>query len=152
MKIGRLPRATRMQKHRLRMFQNVSVRHCFYKSDGVFRRINCVIYIFFTRYVDVRIINLSKQGEKATLAVTSCVDTQHHNCSNRTYCQEHWFLAFIYQQSKRKEFNLYLHWRWRQYLPTSPHGVTTQKNNIDIFTAVRTSSLQYQVIVSNVKA
>jgi hypothetical protein len=30
--------------------------------------------------------------------------------------------------------------RW--YLPTSPHGVTTQKTNIDIFTAVRTSYLK----------
>jgi hypothetical protein len=37
-------------------------------------------------------------------------------------------------------------WRWTQYvspkrwyLPTSPHSVTTQKTNIDIFTAVRTS-------------
>jgi hypothetical protein len=29
----------------------------------------------------------------------------------------------------------------RRYLPTSPHGVTTQKNNIDIFTAVITSNL-----------
>jgi hypothetical protein len=29
--------------------------------------------------------------------------------------------------------------RW--YLPLSPHGFTTQKNNIDIFTAVRTSDL-----------
>jgi hypothetical protein len=28
------------------------------------------------------------------------------------------------------------------YLPTSPHGVTTQKNNIDFFTAVRTSNLR----------
>jgi hypothetical protein len=39
-------------------------------------------------------------------------------------------------------------WRWRQYLPpkrrylpTSPYGVATQKTNIDIFTAVRTSNL-----------
>jgi hypothetical protein len=30
-----------------------------------------------------------------------------------------------------------VHW----YLPTSPHGFTTQKSNIDIFTAVRTSNL-----------
>jgi hypothetical protein len=29
----------------------------------------------------------------------------------------------------------------RRYLPTSPHGVTTQNNNIDIFTAVRTSQI-----------
>jgi hypothetical protein len=29
----------------------------------------------------------------------------------------------------------------RCYLPRSPHGVTTQKTNIDIFTAVRTSNL-----------
>jgi hypothetical protein len=29
----------------------------------------------------------------------------------------------------------------RRYLPTSPHGVTTQKNNIDILTAVRSSYL-----------
>jgi hypothetical protein len=29
----------------------------------------------------------------------------------------------------------------RLYLPTSPYGVTTQKTNIDIFTAVRTSDL-----------
>jgi hypothetical protein len=29
------------------------------------------------------------------------------------------------------------HW----YLPASPHGVTTQKTNIDIFTALRTSNL-----------
>jgi hypothetical protein len=40
------------------------------------------------------------------------------------------------------------HWRWRQYVlpifwypPTSPHGVTTHKNNIDILAAMRTSSL-----------
>jgi hypothetical protein len=26
----------------------------------------------------------------------------------------------------------------RRYLPTNPHGVTTQKTNIDIFTSVRT--------------
>jgi hypothetical protein len=26
-------------------------------------------------------------------------------------------------------------------LPTSPHGITTQKTNIDIFTAVKTSNL-----------
>jgi hypothetical protein len=26
------------------------------------------------------------------------------------------------------------------YLPTSPHGFTTQETNIDIFTAVRTSN------------
>jgi hypothetical protein len=31
--------------------------------------------------------------------------------------------------------------RW--YLPTSPHGVTTQKTNIDIFTSVRISDLSY---------
>jgi hypothetical protein len=38
-------------------------------------------------------------------------------------------------------------WRWKQYispklwyLSTSPHGVTTQKNSIVIFTAVRTSN------------
>jgi hypothetical protein len=29
--------------------------------------------------------------------------------------------------------------RW--YLPSSPHGVATQKTNIDIFTPVRTSDL-----------
>jgi hypothetical protein len=36
-------------------------------------------------------------------------------------------------------------WKWRQYiplkrwyLPTSPHGVTTQKNKADVFTAVKT--------------
>jgi hypothetical protein len=29
--------------------------------------------------------------------------------------------------------------RW--YLTTNPHGITTQKSNIDIFTAVRTSNL-----------
>jgi hypothetical protein len=40
-------------------------------------------------------------------------------------------------------------WRWRQYvppkrwyLPTSPHGVTTQKTNTDIF-ALRTSHLRW---------
>jgi hypothetical protein len=38
-------------------------------------------------------------------------------------------------------------WKWfyfppkRWFLPISPHGVTTQKTNIDIFTAVRTSNL-----------
>jgi hypothetical protein len=34
------------------------------------------------------------------------------------------------------------------YLPTSPHGVTTQNNNIDIFTAVRTSHLVISLIIS----
>lgn len=29
----------------------------------------------------------------------------------------------------------------RRYLPSSPHGITTQKTNLGIFTAVRTSSL-----------
>jgi hypothetical protein len=39
-------------------------------------------------------------------------------------------------------------WRWRKYvyleclyLSTSPHSVTTQKTNIDIFTSLRTSNL-----------
>jgi hypothetical protein len=32
-----------------------------------------------------------------------------------------------------------------EYLPASPHGVATQKTNIDIFTAVRTSNLTTEV-------
>jgi hypothetical protein len=34
--------------------------------------------------------------------------------------------------------------RW--YLPASPHGVTTQKDNIEIFAAVRTSNLTAQAM------
>jgi hypothetical protein len=37
--------------------------------------------------------------------------------------------------------------RW--YLPTSPHGVTNQKTNTDIFTAMGTSDLTYYVLLSN---
>jgi hypothetical protein len=43
--------------------------------------------------------------------------------------EEH--IAFIFRAVPPK--------RW--YLSTSPYGVTTQKTNIDIFTAVRTSNL-----------
>jgi hypothetical protein len=42
-------------------------------------------------------------------------------------------------------------WRWRQYvppkrwyLPISPHGVTTQETNIDIYSAVRISNRYYR--------
>jgi hypothetical protein len=34
--------------------------------------------------------------------------------------------------------------RW--YLPMSPHGVITQKNIIDIFTAMKISNLKYVLI------
>jgi hypothetical protein len=34
--------------------------------------------------------------------------------------------------------------RW--YLPTSPHDVTTQNNNIDIFIAVRTSNITFLLV------
>lgn len=37
-----------------------------------------------------------------------------------------------------------------QFLPTSPHGVSVQKTNIDISTAVRTSD-RIQVVLSLVK-
>jgi hypothetical protein len=56
-----------------------------------------------------------------------------------------WVVSFTFQLLYSRENRP---WRWRQYaspkrwyLPTSPHCVTTQKNNIDIFTAVRTSSI-----------
>jgi hypothetical protein len=50
-------------------------------------------------------------------------------------------------------------WIWRQYVPlkrwyrpASPHGFTTQKTNIDIFTAMRTSShIGYWVVSRNFK-
>jgi hypothetical protein len=52
-------------------------------------------------------------------------------------------------QHFEETYSLHLH-GWRQYvppkrwpLPTSPHGVTTQKTNIDVFTAVRTSNFVY---------
>jgi hypothetical protein len=35
-----------------------------------------------------------------------------------------------------------------RFLRTSPHGVTTQNNNIDLFTAVRTSNLTFTKTVT----
>jgi hypothetical protein len=62
--------------------------------------------------------------------MTPCGLIGKHQCFGETYC--------LHLQD----------WGWRQYvppkrwyLPTSPHGISTQKNNIDIFTAVRTSNL-----------
>jgi hypothetical protein len=71
-----------------------------------------------------------------------------------TWCyypeDQHWQTAVV-QIKVLQDFQIELlqlqPWRWRQYippkrwyLPTSPHGVTTQKISIDIFTAVRTSN------------
>jgi hypothetical protein len=39
--------------------------------------------------------------------------------------------------------------RW--YLPTSLHGVTTQENNADIFTAMRTSNLNFTFLFTNLR-
>jgi hypothetical protein len=67
--------------------------------------------------------------------VTPCGLIGRYQCFGGTYC-------------------LHLHpWRWRHYvclkcwcLPTSPQGITTQKTNTDIFTAMRTSNF-IQVLV-----
>jgi hypothetical protein len=31
-------------------------------------------------------------------------------------------------------------WWWRQYVPSNPHGIATQKSNVDIITVMRTSN------------
>jgi hypothetical protein len=36
------------------------------------------------------------------------------------------------------------------YLPASPLGITTQKTNIDIFTAVRSSDLQNECVLLSI--
>jgi hypothetical protein len=56
--------------------------------------------------------------------VTPCGVVGSYRCFGKTYC-------------------LHLQ-KW--YIPTSPHGVATQKTNIDIFTAVKTSDLIYWVL------
>jgi hypothetical protein len=56
-------------------------------------------------------------------------------------------------QSFGGTYCLNLHdWKWRQYvpskrwyLPTSPHGVETQKANIDIFIVMRTSNISTDI-------
>jgi hypothetical protein len=64
---------------------------------------------------------------------------------NLTKRSEEIFFSLISWETMKKSHQP---WRRKQYvppkcwhLPTSPHGVITQKTNIDIFTAVRTSNL-----------
>jgi hypothetical protein len=64
--------------------------------------------------------------------------------SERTYRKQHIMLS--------KLVFCLQNWRWKQYippkhwcLPTSPHSVTAQKTNIDIFNAVTTSNLTYAI-------
>jgi hypothetical protein len=54
-------------------------------------------------------------------------------------------LASRYKRFRENMLPLLYSGRWRQYvlpkrwyLPTSPHAVTSQRNNIDMFTVVRT--------------
>jgi hypothetical protein len=73
--------------------------------------------------------------------------------TNQEHFLKNWHFNTIQCQSFGETYYLHLQpWRWKQhvspkrwYLPMSPHGITTQKNNVVIFTTVRTLNLIHKV-------
>jgi hypothetical protein len=109
---------------------------CRYCSSGFWRRVDS--------QVDTNISG--PKMETACFSETSVStyeSTWYHNPE-----EEHQHLHRRENLKSRNITVIFKPWRWRQhvspkrrYIPTNLHGITTQKNNINIYTSVRTSNL-----------